>query len=212
MKKNEVPPAPSLAAESEGAWLDAALDWLATCEAPLDAEAAAVLDAAFQPFMRRYHGRVQRRLVLRGVPEDEARDLAQDIFVGFYDQARSQGLARGAQLALNLMARGALANHRRGLRRAPESVCLPSSGLPASAADLEQALDLRELSRRFLPELPPAQQALIRRVVLDEVPAAEVARELGLPEGTMWSRLRAAVLALHKLAAPWLPSSQRRVA
>jgi DNA-directed RNA polymerase specialized sigma24 family protein len=111
---------------------------------------------------------------------------------------------------LHIVAKGKLLHDARARRRAPPSVCLPSSGsaLPESAVDVERAIDLRTVARDFVRELSGEHQAVVEKVLLQDT-VAVAAGELRLAEGTVWSRLRAAVAELHARAAPWLPPSQR---
>jgi DNA-directed RNA polymerase specialized sigma24 family protein len=70
-------------------------------------------------------------------------------------------------------------------------------------------MDIRKLARLLLPQLSPEHQAVVNKVVVNDFTHIEAAAALGIPEGTVKSRLLAAKRALHELAAPLVPASQR---
>ena len=102
-------------------------------------------------------------------------------------------------------------SHVRGRMRMPESIALPSSGSekPGSEPDVDRALDLRELARRAFPQLAPEHQSVVEKVILNGLSHSDAAAALGLPEGTVKSRLIAAKRELIAQAELFLPPSQR---
>jgi RNA polymerase sigma factor (sigma-70 family) len=210
VKMNETPTEAADAGRRD-AEIDEKIAWLDTCRAALDAHGLAVLDEVFAPFMLRHYDKIRRRARRWGVPKDQARDFVQEVFIAFHGRVRDHGVKRSLLTTLNIVARGELLHDARARRGAPESVCLPSSGsLPESSVDVERAIDLRTLARRFVHELPEKHQAVVNKMLLEDKTAAVAAEELGLAEGTVSSRLRAAVRLLRARAAPWLPQSQRK--
>src|SRR5262249_14399813 len=133
-----------------------------------------------------------------------------DVFFAFHGRVRDHGVKRSLLTTLNIVARGKLLHDARSRRRTPPSVCLPSSGsaLPESSVDLARAIDLRT-ARTFVHELSEAHRAVVEKCILEDKTAPVAALELGLAEGTVLSRLRAAVHLLRARTAPWLPQSQR---
>lgn len=210
MKTNETP-ADAARAGRVDAEIDEKIAWLDTCRSALDARGLAVLDEVFAPFMRRHYGKVRRRALRWGVPEDHAQDLVQEVFFALHGRIRDHGVKRTLLTTLHIVARGKLLHDARARRRAPPSVCLPSSGsaLPESAVDVERAIDLRTVARDFVHELSAQHRAVVEKVLLQDKTVAVAAGELRLAEGTVWSRLRAAIGQLRARAAPWLPPSQR---
>lgn len=190
--------------------LDEKIAWLDTCRTALDARGLAVLDEVFAPFMDKHYGEVRRRALRWDVPEHDAPDLTQDIFFAFHGRVREHGVKRTLLTTLNIVARGRLLRNARDRRHAPPSVCLPSSGsaLPESSVDVARAIDLRT-ARSFVHELSEKHQAVVEKVILEDKTVAVAALELGLAEGTVWTRLRVAVGLLRERTGPWLPQSQR---
>jgi RNA polymerase sigma-70 factor (ECF subfamily) len=112
---------------------------------------------------------------------------------------------------LHALVRGRVLNHARAQKRDPFSIGLPSSGSekPGSQLDVERALHFQEVARRIFSQLSPEHQEVIAKVVIRGLTHTDAAAELGIPEGTLKSRLLAAKRALLALAEPLLPPSQR---
>jgi DNA-directed RNA polymerase specialized sigma24 family protein len=123
----------------------------------LSASEAVLLREVFPEILGAHHDQVWNRLRRRGLEGDEAEDLLQEVFLALYHRIVEHGFPDSIPAMLRVLTEGMLLNHVRAKKRAPVSVALPSSGSekPRSAPDVERALDLRELARRLLPELPP---------------------------------------------------------
>ena len=102
-------------------------------------------------------------------------------------------------------------NYRRAKGRAPASTCLPSSKSekPRSQLDIERALDRRTVARQLFQKLSPEHQDVLQKVYIDGLTHTEAAAELGLPEGTLKSRVLAARRLFGKMAEASAPPSQR---
>jgi RNA polymerase sigma factor (sigma-70 family) len=210
VKTNEIPGEAAAAARRREAQIDDQIAWLDTCRTALDARGRGVLDEVFKPFMRRHYGEIRRRALRWGVPERHVPDVVQDVFIALHARVGKHGVKRNLLTTLHIVARGELLHYLRDRRRAPESVGVeaPQSDLPESSVDLARAIDLRT-ARSFVHELSKKHQAVVTKVILEGKGAAVAAGELGLTEGTVNSRLRAAVALLRARTAPWLPQSQR---
>jgi RNA polymerase sigma-70 factor, ECF subfamily len=213
VKTNETPTEAADAGRRD-AEIDEKIAWLDTCRTALDAHGLTVLDEVFPPFMLRHYGKVRRRARRWGVPKDEARDFVQEVFFGLHGRVRRHGVKRSLLTTLNIVARGELLHDARARRGLPMTVGFPSSEsespLPQSSVDVERAIDQRTIAREFVHELPEKLQAVVKKVLLEDKTTAVAAEELGLAEGTVKSRLRAAIRLLYTRAAPWLPQSQRK--
>lgn len=69
---------------------------------------------------------------------------------------------------------------------------------PAACSDSEREAQAAEYLRHLLLQLPEAQRALVVMSELEGFTSAEIAESLGVPRGTIDSRLRAAKLALSR--------------
>lgn len=213
MKTNEVLEAAAGAGRADAAIAEK-IAWLETCGTALDAHGSTVLDEVFATVMLTHYSRVARRIQSWRVPECDAEDLLQEVFITLNNRVRSQGAKDGFRRLLAKITWGKLKNHLRDAAQAPETTPIPSSGsaLPESAVDVDRALDLRELRRRFFPELSDDHQAVAEKAILGDLSDEETAAALGLPLGTVKSRLRAAKKVLRALGGTWMPESQQEAA
>lgn len=149
--------------------------------------------AAIARCYRAHHGAVEafaRRML--GDPE-AARDVVHDVFVSLPDAARR--FREGASLrtfligiALNLCRRRirTAVRKRRALTRIEEGATHESPSTPEAETS---RLRLADALRRGLETLPLAQREAFVLCAVEERPSPEVAEILGVPEGTVRTRL-----------------------
>ena len=169
---------------------------------------------AFETFYARHRDRIHRHLLRMVHDADGAEDLTQEAFLRVWTRAE-QWDGRGACLSWLLRIATNLAyNQLRTLQRRRE---LPLDGTPddeeeqpapgwmIDAASLgpeavyEQA-ERRDLIRRLVDTLPEEKREVIRLVHEAEMEIHDVAATLGIPEGTVKSRL---FYARKHLAREW---------
>jgi RNA polymerase sigma-70 factor (ECF subfamily) len=179
----------------------------------LDADGRALLLELYPTITRTYGRRTWRVIRAWGVRDTDVEDVLQEILLDAFNQIIDHGIRQSLGATIGIVARGKLLHYLRDLRAEPDTVEVPVSGswLPESERDLARAVDLRRLTERFLPELSDDHRVVVQRITLDGLSYAELALELGIPEGTLKARHHAAMEALRRLAAPWLPESQRTV-
>jgi RNA polymerase sigma-70 factor (ECF subfamily) len=172
--------------------------------------------SAFETLFLRYRGPV-RRHILRVVREEgAAEDLLQEVFLRIWICAE-QWDGRGAFKSwLFSIATNLALNHLRSVRRRRDGPLeIPSDRYdddefenvtPGWMADrsslgpdeiLEQT-ERRELLQRFLGELPEEKREILRMVHDAEMEIRDVAESLGIPEGTVKSRLHYATKLLAR--------------
>jgi RNA polymerase sigma factor (sigma-70 family) len=141
----------------------------------------------------------------------EAEDIAQEVFLTLAFKLLEEGFIENIGGMLHRLTQGKLLNHAVRTRRNIVSVGMPSSGSapPAPTVSAETALDDRALAQYFFEALSDEHKDVVDAVIVRELSYAEAARELGLEEATMASRLQAARKHWKKLSAA-LPSSQKR--
>ncbi|MFI5178249.1 MAG: RNA polymerase sigma factor [Vicinamibacterales bacterium] len=136
---------------------------------------------------------------------DEAEDLTQDIFLKIFKALHTFDRRANFQTWLISISRNLCIDHYRSVRKERETMARdvdPSHLTPVSRergphSQLEQ-LDLKDLVRRALAELAPAlRQAVVLRD-LQEFSYQEIADQLGLPEGTVKSRINRGRLELAR--------------
>jgi len=183
-------------------------------DARLVARAQAGDQAAFRQLFETY-GSVVYRLAARMVGEEEAADLTQDIFVRAYQRLDSlrDGQAFHAwitRLAMNIA-------HDALRRRKPPSFSLdaPPPGaeegtewqLAASSSGAEERMLTGELHaqvQQALGALSPDHRAVVILHHLEEMPVECIAETLGVPIGTVKSRLARARAELKRLLADYV--------
>ncbi len=166
---------------------------IASVASSRDREAFARLFAHFAPRLKSY-------LMRSGAGAAAAEDFAQDAMLNvwrkaaLYDPARASPSSWVFAIARNLRIDALRREQRRTfvLDASDEPDSLP----PADAIMADQETAQRVLA--VLETLPPDQQKVIRLSFFYDMAHAEIAQQLGLPLGTVKSRLR---LALGKLRA-----------
>ena len=162
--------------------------------------------AAFRQLVERYEGLVAATVTGMLGPGPEADDVGQRTFIRFYealDQYRGEGglapyLTRIAMnLSLNAL-EGRKRRRRRFLRREAED------DLPDPATGGEPAFEWQELVGRALDRLSPKHRAVVVLRLIDGYSTRETAELLGVPTGTVLSRLARAQAELKALLSPYL--------
>ena len=184
---------------------------LVLCRSKLSADEALLLREVFPQILALHHEEVWNWLLRRGLSSHEAEDLLQEASLELYSHILEHGMPDKIAAMLQALAKTKFFNHLRAQRRAPESVALPSSGSekPRSGPDAELTLALGELAWLLFEQLSPEHQSVVDAVMLNGLSQRDAAAMLGLPEGTVKSRLMAAKRELLKLAERLLPPSQR---
>jgi len=181
---------------------------------PTDAEFSAWMRAvaesadrpAFAALFRHFAPRIKSFLVRGGASEALAEELAQETMVVMWRRAASFDPAR-AQVStwLYTIARNLrIDSHRRaagGPVETPDD--WDPEQQPADAhLTLDELLHVTQRERRVrqaLTELPPEQAQVLRLSFFDEQPHGRIAQDLGIPLGTVKSRIRLAVTQLRRI-------------
>src|SRR6188472_2542012 len=136
---------------------------------------------------------------------DEAEDLTQDIFLKIFKALHTFDRRANFQTWLISISRNLCIDHYRSVRKERETMArdvdaadlMPVSRDRGPHAELEQ-LDLRHLIRQALAELPEALREAVVLRDLQEFSYQEIADQLGLPEGTVKSRINRGRLELAR--------------
>jgi len=136
-----------------------------------------------------------------------AEDVCQEAFLRIWRRAELFDPERGSFTAWLYRAAANLAYNRLALRSASESELSALTVLPAAA--VENPLDgaaiaeHRKLLHAALGTLSPRDRAILTLRHIEERPVAEVAGLLGIPEGTVKSRVH---YAMHRLRSALDPA------
>lgn len=161
---------------------------------------------AFAALFRHFAPRIKGFLVRYGASESLAEELAQETMVVLWRRAASFDPTR-AQLStwLYTVARNLRIDHQR--RTAGVADEWPDDWDPElQPADAHLAPDellhaarLERGVRQALAELPAEQAQVLRLSFFDEHPHGRIAQDLGIPLGTVKSRIRLAVAQLRRI-------------
>ena len=165
--------------------------------------------AAFGELVRRHSAAVHRWMA-RAVGEQEADDLTQEVFLKAY---RAMGRFRGeapVRAWLASIADNAVKNRYRALGRFrrifqpsdPDAAEPPSSG--ASPEQLARSGESRRAVAEALRRLPPDFRMAVVLRDLEEWSYEEIAASLGLPVGTVKSRIARGRGQLREILLPFV--------
>jgi RNA polymerase sigma-70 factor (ECF subfamily) len=127
---------------------------------------------------------------------DEAEDLTQDIFFKIFKSLQTFDRRANFQTWLISVSRNLCIDHYRSVRKERETIdrdvdagdLTPASRDVGPYKELEHN-DQRALLRRALEELPPTLRSAVMLRDIRELSYQEIADRLGLPEGTVKSRI-----------------------
>ncbi|MDA8457125.1 sigma-70 family RNA polymerase sigma factor [Acidovorax sp. GBBC 3334] len=163
---------------------------------------------AFAALFKYFAPRVKSYLMRLGTLEGVAEDLTQEAMVNMWRRAATFDPAHaGVSTWVFTIARNLRIDH---LRRKGNQLSESDEGQDLAMDDAgpeEQTYAAQRESdvRRALGLLSPDQAQVLRRSFFDEQPHAQIADELGIPLGTVKSRVRLAVRHLHRLLGSHAP-------
>ncbi len=170
-------------------------------------------ESAFPELVTRYRASVYGYLVRMGVAAEARDDLFQEIFLRVHRAAGRYEPARPLQPWLFTIVANAVRNHQRGdrLRQLRFVAVAPEQPDPPDPApDGERAADSRQTAawlQQAIGRLPRAQREVLVLAAIERQPLAAIGTALGIPVGTVKSRLGRARLALAQALASREPSS-----
>ena len=167
----------------------------------LMAKAATGSDTAFEELYRRYARRLKGFFFLQlGGDEELAADATHDVFLRAYEARSRYQEGRRVSTWLFTIAYNLCRNHYRS--NAYEAQLLATlDAEPADEAPIEVQMDaatLDEALAQVLNELPPPLHQLFSLHYQEELTIPQVAEIVGIPEGTVKSRLHKTMNIIRK--------------
>jgi RNA polymerase sigma-70 factor (ECF subfamily) len=170
--------------------------WVRAVARDRDRAAFARLFSHFAPRLIAFFSRA-------GVPREVAEEIAQDTMIAVWNKAESYDPAQaGVPTWIFTIARNLRVDRarREGRRARIEADAMDEPGLAPSGEESLLADERDARIREAVAALPVEQAAVVRLSFYSEKPHAEIARELGIPLGTVKSRMR---LAAARIRAAW---------
>ncbi len=153
---------------------------------------------AFEALFRFYAPRVRSSMAMKTGDRQVAEELMQETMVSVWNKAAQFDPQRGNVSAwIFTIARNIRIDFYRRRRPAfdPQDPSFVADEVPSAEFEFVQAQDAA-LVREALATLPPDQLDVLKRAFFDDVSHSTIASDLGLPLGTVKSRIR---LAFEKL-------------
>jgi RNA polymerase sigma-70 factor (ECF subfamily) len=174
----------------------------------LTADEAALLAAVFPAIVHAHHDAVFGFL-RRTIAEADVKDAAQKTFIALHRKLVADGFKDDRPKLVLQLAYGVVCNHRKGKRREPYSLGMPTSSSepPRTPVDLGGRIDAKTAAAWLIPQIPEEQQQVLELSLLD-LTHEEIAAALDIPLGTVKSRLKAAKRLLRELATARCPPSE----
>jgi RNA polymerase sigma-70 factor (ECF subfamily) len=168
---------------------------------------------AFEEIVKRHQRRVYGvafRILRR---HDLADDVVQDTFIRAYQSLGTFQLGRPFAPWVATIAANLALNHVRSPRFREEPLPEAHAEIPVSApSPLEGVLEAEAAShlQAALARLPAEQRAVFVLRAVEDLSYREIAESLGLPVGTVMSRLARAREKLREALSPYLQAAPRR--
>jgi len=153
--------------------------------------------AAFAALFDHFAPRIKSYLMRLGAPAAQAEDLAQEAMLSLWRKAHLFDPAKASAATwLFTIARNLRID---AIRREKRPELDPQDFQPEAGPDADDAITLANDEvrlREALKDLPPDQAAVIEQSFFADKPHSQIADELGIPLGTVKSRLRLAMARL----------------
>lgn len=164
----------------------------------------------FEEFVRSEAATLLRFFQRHGAALGEAEDLAQEVFLKLYRSAPTYSAQSRFSSYVMRVARNAWIDRRRRRAVRPEGPSLDEAGngtasllelLPGTDPDVSRRAERREASERVqaaLAHLPESHAVVVELALVQGRPYAEIADLLGIPVGTVKSRVFHALRKLRE--------------
>lgn len=155
--------------------------------------------AAFAALFAHYAPRLKAYMMRLGANSDFAEEMAQETMLTVWRKAALFDPARAAPAAwiFTILRNRRIDVLRRDRLALPDVDPTEEPAPPPAADGVIDAAEQVERLRAALATLPPEQADVVRLSFFDDRPHAEIERVLGIPLGTVKSRLRLAIARLR---------------
>jgi RNA polymerase sigma factor (sigma-70 family) len=157
---------------------------------------------AFGRLFEYFGPRLKSYFIRAGLTASQAEELAQETMLTVWRKADQFDPSRaGASTWIFVIARNLRIDLLRRKRSEQSALADPfeENDAPLLADETVGAAEREARVRAALRELSPEQSAVVRLSFFSDTPHGEIARQLGIPLGTVKSRIRLAVARLREL-------------
>lgn len=192
LQTNSEPWQPPGAAVGDAELDERLVTWVSAVAADADTEAFSELFRHFAPRLKTFYMR-------QGTPAASAEELVQECMLSVWRRASSYRPDVGrVSTWIYTIARNVGIDRLRKERRPEGTIALEDIESPEPAGeDLLEAHERAERLRRAMRTLPPEQNQVLSLAYFRLRTAQEIAAELGIPAGTVKSRMRLAIERLR---------------
>jgi len=160
--------------------------------------------SAFSALFERYGPRIKGYLRNRGAADDLAEELLQEVMLTLWRTAERFDRSRSpAHSWIFLIARNKFIDsmRRQRARGGRNHMPLITSDMPAIEAPSEKMSEAAQMVQKAVQHLPAEQLEVLEMAYLQGSSATEISKALGVPSGTVKSRLRLALKRLREVVA-----------
>lgn len=149
-------------------------------------------DRAPNVVYQRHYEFVYRTARSLGTPEEEADDVAQEVFMVAFRRIEQFREGKMTTWLYRITANVSAHHHRKRARQRAVGAWRQRLGLGGPPCPEMQVLALRdgEAVDQILERMTPKKREVFALFELEELSGEEVAERVGIPIGTVWSRLR----------------------
>jgi len=158
--------------------------------------------AAFAELFQYFAPRLKAYGMRRGTPPEAAEELAQEAMISVWNKANTYDRRKAAPSTwvFTIVRNKRIDMLRRENRPELDPDDPALSGPPVeSGLDRYEVVETQEALRKSISTLPPEQAQAIQKAYFEDKSHRVIADELGLPLGTVKSRIRLAVAALRSV-------------
>ncbi len=165
-------------------------------------------ERAFEVLVQRHEQRVRATVYGMLGQTDGTEDIAQEVFIRFFQKLDEfRGDARVSTFLIRIAINLSLNEIKRRKRKGRWMINWKSEDPPPAAPDPNAhpgRFETRELVWKGLSQLEPDYRAVLVLRLLEGYSVKETAAVLGIPQGTVASRLARGQQILKNILAPWL--------
>jgi DNA-directed RNA polymerase specialized sigma24 family protein len=146
----------------------------------------------FPAFYKTFAPLIFRKIGRDDIGPESRKHVHQDVFTRFWALVKEYGVPPELGEALSAVAWGMLKNYRRRRARAAAHARASRAEPTEASRPAEPSAYFSLLLKEVVDQLPAADWEMLHWVEVEGTPGAVLAGRLGVPEGTVSSRLRAA--------------------